>query len=147
MIYNRIAGTAELSPQGQSTATDSNARTRDTPSVRTTNTRAGFPPQIEVANPADLAVSPAHVFLQENSNGVFGVRRRGYRVPKEREEPTEHSNSNPKIGATSSHVPLKESQVMQLNMEINHTEGVRIVLRKKGCIDTIAFVDYLGAVW
>lgn len=32
-------------------------------------------------------------------------------------------------------------------MEIDHPGGVRIILRKKDCLSSIAFVDYLGAVW
>ena len=47
----------------------------------------------------------------------------------------------------SSHVPLKEQQVIRLKSEINHPGGVRVVLRKKDCVGSIAFVDYLGAVW
>jgi len=44
-------------------------------------------------------------------------------------------------------IPLKEQQVMRLQTEINHPTGVRVVLRKKDCIGTIALVDYLGGVW
>jgi hypothetical protein len=44
-------------------------------------------------------------------------------------------------------VPLKEQQVLRLKTEMNHPGGMRVVLRKKDCVNTVALVDYLGAVW
>lgn len=42
---------------------------------------------------------------------------------------------------------LKERQVARLRMEMQHPAGVRIVLKKRDCLNTIALVDALGAVW
>jgi hypothetical protein len=42
---------------------------------------------------------------------------------------------------------LKERQVQRLRMEIQHPAGVRIVLKKKDCFNTIALIDALGTVW
>ncbi|XP_023209715.1 uncharacterized protein LOC111612707 [Centruroides sculpturatus] len=42
---------------------------------------------------------------------------------------------------------LKETQVRKLQKEITHKSGVRLMLRKKDCVNTIAFVDCFGAVW
>lgn len=42
---------------------------------------------------------------------------------------------------------LKEEQVMKLQREIAHRGGIRVTLRKKDCLNGIAFVEYFGAVW
>lgn len=42
---------------------------------------------------------------------------------------------------------LKERQVARLRMEMQHPAGVRILLKKKDCVNTIALVDALGTVW
>ncbi|KAG1674341.1 hypothetical protein GQR58_015138 [Nymphon striatum] len=42
---------------------------------------------------------------------------------------------------------LKEEQVMKLQREIAHRGGIRITLRKKDCLNGIAFIEYFGAVW
>lgn len=42
---------------------------------------------------------------------------------------------------------LKETQVRKLQKEITHKSGVRLMLRKKDCVNTIALVDCFGAVW
>lgn len=50
-------------------------------------------------------------------------------------------------GGTDAGFSLKERQVARLRMEMQHPAGVRIVLKRKDCINTIALVDALGAVW
>ena len=42
---------------------------------------------------------------------------------------------------------LKESQTEHLQQEISNTGGVRVVLSKADCHQTVAFVDCFGAVW
>ncbi|XP_004530197.1 uncharacterized protein LOC101459177 [Ceratitis capitata] len=42
---------------------------------------------------------------------------------------------------------LREHQVMQLRREIMHPGGVRLQLRRKDCVGSIAWVDAFGAVW
>ena len=37
--------------------------------------------------------------------------------------------------------------MQRLRMEILHPAGVRIVLKKKDCLNTIALIDALGTVW
>jgi len=102
---------------------------------------------------------------------MIGVRSGEYRIRREealngpRVKGNESADSSPVQASTStgsdggpneaggsgtglsSHVPLKEQQVIRLQSEINHPGGVRVVLRKKDCVGSIAFVDYLGAVW
>jgi len=94
---------------------------------------------------------------------MIGLRRGEYRVSPARRNGIESAASKVEMSSTnvvtpissgksegaagSAHVPLKESQVMRLNSEISHKPGVRIVLRKRDCLNTIAFADYFGAVW
>ncbi|XP_053946312.1 mucin-5AC [Anastrepha ludens] len=57
----------------------------------------------------------------------------------------------PPSGATNSpaskRMTLREHQVMQLRREIMHPGGVRLQLRRKDCVGSIAWVDAFGAVW
>ena len=56
-----------------------------------------------------------------------------------------HARQN--AGASEVGYSLKERQVSRLRMEMQHPGGVRIVLKKKDCLNTIAFIDGLGTVW
>lgn len=47
----------------------------------------------------------------------------------------------------STRLTLREQQVMQLRREMIHPGGVRIQLRRKDCIGSIALVDAFGGVW
>lgn len=47
----------------------------------------------------------------------------------------------------SGRLTMREQQVMQLRREMMHPGGVRLQLRRKDCINSIAFVDAFGAVW
>ncbi|CAG7720782.1 unnamed protein product [Allacma fusca] len=88
---------------------------------------------------------------------MIGVRSGEYRIRRDdAQNPgsslhvnggTESRETEPGQHYRTTHLPLKEQQVMRLKAEIHHTGGVRIVLRKKDCVSSIAFVDYLGAVW
>lgn len=42
---------------------------------------------------------------------------------------------------------LREVQVQKLQAEIFHKSGVRLVLRKKDCINSIALVECFSYVW
>lgn len=42
---------------------------------------------------------------------------------------------------------LREQQVLQLRQEMNHPGGVRLTLRRKDCLGSIALVDAFGLVW
>ena len=41
---------------------------------------------------------------------------------------------------------LREQQVVRLQKEINHTAGVRLTLRRKDCVNSIAFVNCFSQV-
>lgn len=47
----------------------------------------------------------------------------------------------------ASRLTLREQQVLELRKEMMHMGGVRIQLRRKDCIGTIALCDAFGAVW
>jgi len=42
---------------------------------------------------------------------------------------------------------MKEQQVMRLRQEVAHPAGVRLQLRKKDCLHSLALVDLFGCVW
>lgn len=42
---------------------------------------------------------------------------------------------------------LREQQVLQLQREMTHPSGVRLQLRRKDCISSIALVDAMNSVW
>ncbi|XP_076335983.1 uncharacterized protein LOC143239071 [Tachypleus tridentatus] len=42
---------------------------------------------------------------------------------------------------------LKESQVLRLQKEIAHKGGVRLMLRKKDCVNALALVEAFGNIW
>ncbi|GBM78125.1 hypothetical protein AVEN_17050-1 [Araneus ventricosus] len=44
-------------------------------------------------------------------------------------------------------ISLREAQVQKLQSEILHKSGVRLVLRKKDCLNAIAFVECFNCVW
>lgn len=45
------------------------------------------------------------------------------------------------------YVTLREQQVLQLQKEIKHPGGIRVQIRRKDCISSIAFVDAFSSVW
>ncbi|KAF8789086.1 uncharacterized protein LOC129957343 [Argiope bruennichi] len=44
-------------------------------------------------------------------------------------------------------ISLREAQVQKLQAEMRHKSGVRLVLRKKDCLNAIAFVECFNHVW
>ncbi|GAB6022816.1 hypothetical protein CHUAL_006914 [Chamberlinius hualienensis] len=74
--------------------------------------------------------------------------------------PRAHSEDNNATPTTSSEVEgnnnegensrpmtLREKQVFQLCNEMNHKAGVKLILSKKDCVNSIAFAEYLGCLW
>lgn len=59
-----------------------------------------------------------------------------------------NSGSGESFGQTEQTLlSLRESQILRLQREIRHKDGVRVLVRKKDCNDSIALVDYLNCVW
>ena len=42
---------------------------------------------------------------------------------------------------------LREQQVHRLRQEIGHPSGVRLTLRKRDCVNSLALVEFFGCVW
>lgn len=51
------------------------------------------------------------------------------------------------VNNDSTLLSLRESQVLKLRKEIAHDNGVRVVVRRKDSLDTIALIDWMGMVW
>lgn len=49
--------------------------------------------------------------------------------------------------SNASRLTLREQQVLQLRREIMHPGGIRLQLRRKDCLGSIALVDAYSAVW
>lgn len=62
-------------------------------------------------------------------------------IPPQPFRPTVENVPNP------ARITLREQQVIQLRREMMHPGGVRLQLRRKDCIGSIAFVDAFGGVW
>ncbi|KAH8383763.1 hypothetical protein KR009_010400 [Drosophila setifemur] len=60
---------------------------------------------------------------------------------------TTTTNPNPVQQSPNKRLTLREQQVMQLRREIMHPGGVRLNLRRKDCVGSIAWVDAFGGVW
>lgn len=58
--------------------------------------------------------------------------------------PGENQNLAPR---PSGRISLREQQVVQLRREIVHPGGVRLQLRRKDCVGSIALVDAFSSVW
>ncbi|XP_055906712.1 uncharacterized protein LOC129941956 [Eupeodes corollae] len=62
-------------------------------------------------------------------------------------QPFRLAHENALNAQSSKRMTLREQQVLQLRREIMHPGGVRLQLRRKDCIASIAWVDAFGAVW
>lgn len=49
--------------------------------------------------------------------------------------------------SNASRLTLREQQVFQLRREIMHPGGIRLQLRRKDCLGSIALVDAYNAIW
>lgn len=57
------------------------------------------------------------------------------------------ASTNPAQQSPNKRLTLREQQVMQLRREIMHPGGVRLNLRRKDCVGSIAWLDAFGGVW
>lgn len=62
-------------------------------------------------------------------------------------QPFRTTDKSPGTAGGSSRLTLREQQVIELRKEMMHPGGVRIQLRRKDCVGSIALVDAFGAVW
>lgn len=68
--------------------------------------------------------------------------------PSNSSQPSEILNSPNRLQAPPQpYRTLREQQVLQLQKEMKHPSGVRLQLRRKDCVNSIALVDAIGSVW
>ncbi|KAH8358819.1 hypothetical protein KR093_002701 [Drosophila rubida] len=81
------------------------------------------------------------------NNNEFVPGRNGaasaFRIQSPPQVPSQATGSN----SGNKRLTLREQQVMQLRREIMHPGGVRLNLRRKDCVGSIAWVDAFGGVW
>lgn len=95
--------------------------------------------------------------LEVNTSFVVGSQSRNdYERLFQLQHSPGPSSRHPQIGTNSPrrlqppplpYVTLREQQVLQLQKEMKHTSGVRLQIRRKDCISSIALVDAFAAVW
>lgn len=92
---------------------------------------------------------------QERSDQVSASAMRGADIerqlqpaphPYQRQISLESGTSGNSTGAVS-RMTLREQQVFQLRREMAHPGGVRLQLRRKDCVGSVALVDIFGSVW
>lgn len=118
--------TSEALEQRRRSSSTSDAQTQRHPRSANNNdssNRANAPP---------LRQPPQPFRLTEN---ILGVSSSPGNLPT-------HNITSP-----AKRMTLREQQVMQLRREIMHPGGVRLQLRRKDCVGSIAWVDAFGAVW
>lgn len=107
--------------------------------------------RIRTAGPmlnSDPRLQPApHPFVRQVTNKRTGlIFRMTYELTFSFECFVEISQVNSEE-STSARLTLREQQVMQLRREMSHPGGVRLQLRRKDCLNSIAFIDAFQAVW
>ncbi|KAH8374782.1 hypothetical protein KR200_005767 [Drosophila serrata] len=80
-------------------------------------------------------------FTPSRSGGVFRMQ------PPPQGTPSSPSSNQTQQQSPNKRFTLREQQVMQLRREIIHPGGVRLNLRRKDCVGSIAWVDAFGGVW
>ncbi|KAF5289287.1 hypothetical protein FQR65_LT11908 [Abscondita terminalis] len=77
---------------------------------------------------------------------VFQLNSAG---PSSRQTRVQRSNSSPRRlqPPPQPYRTLREQQVLELQKEIKHPAGVRLQIRRKDCISSIALGDAFGGVW
>ncbi|XP_071448182.1 uncharacterized protein [Hetaerina americana] len=83
------------------------------------------------------------------SNAVTTVVRRTLLPPPQpyRQPGQSIAEASSVSGSNAHRLTLREQQVLQLRKEMSHPGGVRLQLRRKDCVGSIALVDALGSVW
>lgn len=84
----------------------------------------------------------------EQRNGASLVHPRIVSPPRlQSGRPTAIQGEGALNSQRSGRLSLREQQVLQLRREIMHPGGVRLQLRRKDCIGSIALVDVFNSVW
>ncbi|XP_049959888.1 uncharacterized protein LOC126480693 [Schistocerca serialis cubense] len=93
--------------------------------------------------------------IPERSDHISASATRGANVERQL-QPAPHpyhrqvsleSVTSGNSGVAVSRMTLREQQVFQLRREMAHPGGVRLQLRRKDCVGSVALVDIFGSVW
>ncbi|ALC47449.1 CG31342 [Drosophila busckii] len=84
-------------------------------------------------------------FVAARSSTNAAVATAAFRMQSPPQAPGSQLNNS--SSANNKRLTLREQQVMQLRREIMHPGGVRLNLRRKDCVGSIAWVDAFGGVW
>ncbi|XP_037709163.1 mucin-5AC [Drosophila subpulchrella] len=96
---------------------------------------------------APLQRIPQQVTQRNANNNEFTPSRNGAFRMQPPPQGAPPSSTNPAQQSPNKRLTLREQQVMQLRREIMHPGGVRLNLRRKDCVGSIAWVDAFGGVW
>ncbi|XP_036673908.3 uncharacterized protein [Drosophila suzukii] len=96
---------------------------------------------------APLQRIPQPVTQRNANNNEFTPSRNGAFRMQPPPQGAPPSSTNPAQQSPNKRLTLREQQVMQLRREIMHPGGVRLNLRRKDCVGSIAWVDAFGGVW
>jgi len=114
------------------------------------------PPSSSSAATATRTDAPSGPREKRPSQGSASEPRRNVLSPGRQEAPRRKRGLRLDIDPRRPHfrqplippiLTLREQQVLQITREIRHAGGVRLQLRKKDCIGSIAFVDACGGIW
>nr|AAO39579.1 LD33058p [Drosophila melanogaster] len=96
---------------------------------------------------APLQRVPQPATQRNANNNEFTPSRNGAFRMQPPPQGTPPSSTNPAQQSPNKRLTLREQQVMQLRREIMHPGGVRLNLRRKDCVGSIAWVEAFGGVW
>ncbi|XP_001950315.2 uncharacterized protein LOC100165690 isoform X1 [Acyrthosiphon pisum] len=123
------------------------------------------PPALSNSIPADIAILPTRSQLPigrgrgarrkvngDSSHPALGADRIRVAVNSSTHNmlqpvPTPFTPTENRDLFSPSRLTVREKQVLQLRKEMSHLAGVRLQLRRKDCINTIALVDVFQTVW
>ncbi|XP_017039978.1 LOW QUALITY PROTEIN: mucin-5AC [Drosophila ficusphila] len=126
---------AQVTPRNNTSITTADSQEQRRRSSSTSDAQA---PLQRVPQPATQRNANNNEFTPSR-NGAFRMQ-----PPPQGAPPT---STNPAQQSPSKRMTLREQQVMQLRREIMHPGGVRLNLRRKDCVGSIAWVDAFGGVW
>ncbi|XP_034659965.1 bromodomain-containing protein 4 isoform X1 [Drosophila subobscura] len=118
---------------------------------RSSSTSDAQAPLQRNAGPAGAQPNAQRNERNANNNEQFTPGRGGFRMQPP-PQGAASAGTNPNSAGMQQQSPnkrltLREQQVMQLRREIMHPGGVRLNLRRKDCVGSIAWVEAFGGVW
>lgn len=131
---------SELMEQRRRSSSTSDARTGATRGANNNELPGGRNTALRFQHPPQPFRNAENALANGSGNGGVAGNNIGLSSPL---PSPSGANSSP----ANKRMTLREHQVMQLRREIMHPGGVRLQLRRKDCLGSIAWVDAFGAVW